>query len=140
MPAEILLSRLQKVRRTGKGRWMACCPAHQDRSASLSISELDDGRTLLHCFAECQTSDVLAAVGLTFVDLMPESISGEHKPRRRPFDALDVMKALVFECRFIQLCAIRLSKAEPLAESDLVRLHESANRLAQAIDAVEVTQ
>lgn len=138
MSADNLLSRLQKVKRTGQGRWMACCPAHPDRSASVSIRELDDGRVLVHCFAECAVTDVLAAIGLEFADLMPERIEGDHKPQRRPFDALEALKALVFECRFIQLCALRLSKSEALAESDLARLHESVNRLVLAVVAVEI--
>jgi hypothetical protein len=56
------------ARRTGEGRWMARCPAHGDRSASLSIRRGRKG-TLLHCFAGCDARDVLAAVGLRLADL-----------------------------------------------------------------------
>src|SRR5450755_4177855 len=48
------------------------CPAHEDRKPSLSVSEGDDGRVLIHCQAGCRTEDVLAAVGLTMRDLMPD--------------------------------------------------------------------
>lgn len=136
MSADILLSKLHKVKKTGSSRWMACCPAHQDRSASLSIKEMDDGRVLIHCFAECDAADVLAAVGLEFTDLMPERKQGEFKPVRHPFSAFDALKALAFECTFIQLCALRLSKAQSLAQSDLDRLRISANRIKSAVDAV----
>ena len=44
MSADVLLSILEGVKRTGPGRWMARCPAHGDKSPSLSIRELDDGR------------------------------------------------------------------------------------------------
>ena len=37
-----LLSRLDKVRQSGPDSWMACCPAHEDKSASLSIRHADD--------------------------------------------------------------------------------------------------
>jgi DNA primase len=47
MSAEALLAHLDKVRRTGAGRWIARCPAHDDKSPSLAIRELDDGRTLI---------------------------------------------------------------------------------------------
>jgi hypothetical protein len=59
---------LKVVARHGYGasRWMAACPAHEDRDPSLSISELNDGKVLLRCFAGCETDDVLAAVGWTF--------------------------------------------------------------------------
>ena len=61
------------ARPAGEGRWTAKCPAHEDRSPSLSIRETSDCRVLLHCFAGCETQDVLSAVGLTFSDLFPES-------------------------------------------------------------------
>lgn len=53
----------------GGHRWVAKCPAHKDRSASLSIREGRDGRILLHCFAGCATADVLASAVLTLRDL-----------------------------------------------------------------------
>ncbi len=43
MRADKLLSLLRNVKRAGKGRWTACCPAHDDRHPSLSIKELDYG-------------------------------------------------------------------------------------------------
>jgi len=65
-----VLSRFKSVRRV-KGGWTACCPAHDDRHASLSISAGDDGRVLLHCHAGCDTSAILAAVGMKLADLFP---------------------------------------------------------------------
>jgi hypothetical protein len=50
----------------GATRWMAQCCAHDDRDPSLSITELNDGRILLKCFAGCETEDVLNAVGWSF--------------------------------------------------------------------------
>lgn len=48
------------------GKWsgskgMACCPAHNDRTPSLSVS-LGRGAILLHCFAGCDQESVLAAL------------------------------------------------------------------------------
>ncbi|QXP90021.1 DNA primase [Methylococcus capsulatus] len=70
-PVGELLARLDAVRRTGDGRWLARCPAHADRSPSLSIKLADDGRILVHDFAGCPVEDVLAAVGLEVKDLFP---------------------------------------------------------------------
>ena len=49
MTIEDFLTRLDGVKRTGRG-WQAKCPAHDDRSPSLSIREGELG-VLLHCFA-----------------------------------------------------------------------------------------
>ena len=47
MIAAKLLDRLPGVRKTGPGRWIAPCPAHEDRRPSLSIRELEDGSRFL---------------------------------------------------------------------------------------------
>jgi putative DNA primase/helicase len=54
------------VERLG-GRWspqggMCRCPAHDDRTPSLSV-RLGRSRLLLHCFAGCRASDILRALG-----------------------------------------------------------------------------
>jgi hypothetical protein len=48
---------------------MARCPAHDDRIPSLSVSQGDDGRILLHCHAGCPTDVILERLGLTYGDL-----------------------------------------------------------------------
>jgi len=72
MNAAELLSLLSGVRSCGEGRWVARCPAHADRSPSLSLRRTHD-RTLMHCWAGCKTSDVLAAIGLTLADLFDDT-------------------------------------------------------------------
>ena len=47
-------------RRSGRG-WIACCPAHRDRTPSLSIRE-SDGRVLIFCFGGCSQREVIAAL------------------------------------------------------------------------------
>jgi hypothetical protein len=59
---------------------MAACPAHEDRTPSLSIRELPDGRVLIHCHAGCGAADVLTAVGLAFSDLYPPSMVDDGRP------------------------------------------------------------
>ena len=51
--------------------WQAHCPAHEDRNASLSISEGDDGRVLLHCHAGCSFDAITTAMGVNPGDLFP---------------------------------------------------------------------
>ena len=54
---------LDEVKRRGKG-WSARCPAHEDQIPSLSVTEGDDGRVLLHCHGGCGTTEVLRALKL----------------------------------------------------------------------------
>ncbi len=90
-----LLNKLEKVKGS-KGRWTACCPAHGDKSPSLAITETDDGRILLKCFAGCSAHQVVEAVGMDLTDLFPNDnninyLKEQHfnKPVRRPFYATD---------------------------------------------------
>ena len=70
MSLDITLSRLSNVRKTSNG-WQACCPAHEDKKASLSIS-LKDGHILLYCHAGCSIEEILETIGLEKKDLFIE--------------------------------------------------------------------
>lgn len=130
---DTLLSRLQKVHRTGNDRWKACCPAHDDKSPSLAIRDAD-GRLLLHCFGGCSTEAVLSAVGLTFSDLMPDQVLGNFKPERKPFYPGDVLKIAAFEAGIVYLCAADILNDKPLTESGRERLLVAASRLNHACE------
>lgn len=60
---------LVQARRTGAGRWKARCPAHNDRSPSLSIREGENGHVTLYCRAGCSLDAILAALHLVTDDL-----------------------------------------------------------------------
>lgn len=70
-----VLAKLDHVKGIAGG-FMARCPAHEDGTASLSVTEGADGRVLLHCHASCETDAIVAALGLALSDLFP--------PRDRP--------------------------------------------------------
>ena len=59
-------------------RWMAPCPAHDDRTPSLAIGESSDGHILLHCFAGCTFAAVRNA--LRARGMWPESQGGWQVP------------------------------------------------------------
>lgn len=71
------LTHLDGVREGARG-WIARCPAHPDRSPSLSVDEGDDGRVLVRCFAGCTAESITAAVGLTVRDLFSEKAIFPH--------------------------------------------------------------
>lgn len=56
-----------KAKKSGKG-WQGHCPAHPDRSPSLSIADGDVG-ILLHCHAGCGIDAVCEGLGVRPVDL-----------------------------------------------------------------------
>jgi hypothetical protein len=66
-----LLSRFDAVRSTGSGH-SARCPVHDDRVSSLSISQGDDGRALIHCHAGCALDDICLTLGITLSDLFDD--------------------------------------------------------------------
>ena len=65
-----VLARLKGVARCNGG-WEAHCPAHDDRHASLSVKQGEDGRVLLCCHAGegCPVDEICAAIGLTTAGL-----------------------------------------------------------------------
>lgn len=67
-----MISRLHNVKPRGKRAWLASCPAHEDRDPSLAITEADDGRILLKCFAGCTALDVIHSLGMEVKDLFPQ--------------------------------------------------------------------
>lgn len=61
---------------------MAKCPVHREKTGSLSITDMGQGKTRLHCFAGCFQVDVLRAVGLNWKDLRPDGeVGAEIKGR-----------------------------------------------------------
>src|SRR5882672_11701867 len=71
-PSEI--ARLLRGRRSGRGKWMAKCPAHREKTGSLSITDMGQGNTRLNCFGGCNQADVIKAAGLTWRDLKPGGV------------------------------------------------------------------
>jgi putative DNA primase/helicase len=51
------------------GYWTARCPAHSDRTPSLSIRKGKAGKVMIRCFSGCETIEVLKALGLSYADL-----------------------------------------------------------------------
>lgn len=133
MSAAALLSRVECVRQTGPNRWIARCPAHEDRSPSLAIREIEDGRVLIHCFASCGVESVLGAVGMTFSDLFPPRPIGHARSIRQPFVSADVLRCIGFEALVVFVAASRLASGEALSAESRQRLTVSCGRIQRAI-------
>ena len=58
MDADRIAEGLVNAKQTRPGQWIACCPAHNDKNPSLSITQTRD-KVLVHCFAGCEQSEVV---------------------------------------------------------------------------------
>jgi putative DNA primase/helicase len=110
-PVERVLSRLDGVKASGTNRWMAKCPAHDDRQASLSITVGKDDRAVMYCHAKCTVAAIVAAAGLTmsdlFIDRPAEPANGkapgvEQRAKLvKSYDYTDADGRLLYQaCRF----------------------------------------
>ncbi len=131
MSIDALVSRLDGVKETGPGKYLSRCPSHDDRSPSLAISEGDGGRVLLHCFAGCETEDVLTAVGLTFSDVMPERIGQDHayKPVRNRISPRDALATLDHESLVVAIIGADFLEHKETDDETWDRLGLAVNRI-----------
>ena len=140
MNVDLLLTRLEGVRRSGRG-WRANCPnpAHSRVKGSLSISVANDDRILLACFACQDTGAVLGALGLDMADLFPERIRDPSPEARR--EAHEAFKrsswaaalgVLAREAGIVLMAASDLARGIVLPADDLTRLAEAVDRIQRA--------
>lgn len=130
--ADRLLSRLDGVRTTAKGKWIARCPAHGDKNPSLSICAVDD-RILVHCWAGCTAGDVVAAAGLRLADLFDRPLpSSGPVPRHARVDWRDAWRCLRHEALIASIIAADCARSGALPHEDALRAALAACRLADA--------
>lgn len=132
MKTDRLLSQLRKVKQTAMGEWVACCPAHDDRSPSLSVKETPEGMVLIHCFAGCEPLQVLNAVGLTFEDVMPDRIGDPIKGfKKLPWNPRTILEAITDNA---QVAAALTAKSafEELSITEKDKLAEIAEEMREA--------
>ena len=69
MTIQTILSKLDKVTRTGKGSYKALCPCHAENTPSLTVKEMDN-KVICHCFGCGATGvDVCESLGLDVQEL-----------------------------------------------------------------------
>lgn len=134
MSAAALLERLEGVRKIGAEKWIARCPSHEDHSPSLAIRECNDGTTLIHCFALCSATEVLAALGLELRDLFPARLEHGIKPKRRPFDPMDVLRCIAHEVQIVACLVADILNGKEIAIIDYERVQLAAERLHSAVE------
>lgn len=133
-PIDRLLSRLDGVREVGPAKWISKCPAHDDKSPSLSIRETADGRLLIHDFGGCGAADVVASIGLSLRDLFESPLGHHALQTKAPFPALPILKALAFESSIVFLSGAALLAGEPF---DSERLRIAMDRIDAGLRVAE---
>lgn len=137
MSVDTLLSRLDKVKATGKDRWQCACPAHDDRSPSMHISVADDGRVLINCKAGCDTYSILQAVGLDWDAVFPESVISHHVPPvKKAIYPSEALALLEYEARVVMGAAYLMMKRE-LTGGDFAELHEAMQRINRVLEVTK---
>lgn len=116
MSIENITTRLQKVKQTGAGKYLACCPAHEDKSPSLALKELDDGRILIHCFGGCSPVQIMESIGLTLSDLFEEPLEDRIRPL---YMAVKEKKQLAKRYDEVKECQLRLDMAEDMRKQGI---------------------
>lgn len=138
MTAAELVARLDGVRNTRPGSWIARCPAHTDRTPSLAITETSDGTVLLHDFGGCSATAILGAVGLELRDLFRPRNRPPLTPRERR-DAWQsagwaaALRVLGREVPIVLSAAATLKRGERLSPADYARLAVAHDRVRDAM-------
>lgn len=131
MRGDALIARIEGVRDRGSGQYIAKCPAHSDRTASLSVKCCDDGRVLIHCFAGCEPDDVLGAVGLEFSHIMPERLGHDLPKQRHVIAAADALRILRREIMVAGIVASDVLEGRTIDESTWQRYAEASARIQE---------
>lgn len=129
--ADVLIAKLAGVKATGRGRWMAKCPAHDDGSPSLSIREMEDGRVLIYDFGGCHSLEVLGALGLSLTDLFADRLTHHSPSLRGGFTPEEVLIAIEHET-FVARLILEEAKDGPLTELGMARLDTAIRRIGNA--------
>jgi hypothetical protein len=140
MIVDNLLSRLDKVKKTGSSQWVACCPAHGSEGRKLAISEGDDGRILLKCWSRnCHPTEIVDSVGLTMPDLFPEHLRYKNQkplPPSQRWIPRTVLAALYQEILVVQICADTILKMGSLTPNAIKRLTVASQRILNVVEEV----
>lgn len=136
--ASQFVSRLDGVRETSLGQWIAKCPSHSDGEPSLSVKETSDGVVLIHCFAGCTPEEIVSAVGMNLSDLFPPQDKTTH--RKRPRKKRPDYRAMWILCRrafwILVLATEDLERNKPLSADDLAHVRKSRQHISDVMEVL----
>jgi hypothetical protein len=131
---DLLLSRLDKVRKVGSNSYVACCPAHGDKTPSLSITEAK-GKILVYCHAGCYPDEIISAAGLEWGDLFEDEWDAAHQralTAKKPLGPVDPLRV---DENVLLITRAKLEKGETLSVDDQARAELAYERVREAYSA-----
>lgn len=140
-----VLQRLHKVARSGSG-YVACCPAHEDHEASMTVGEGEDGRVLVYCHRGCSFEEIASALAVPAASLCgPDAaadVPNDPKPPAEDYDYEDERGTLLFRVsRFYKQNAAgewkkQFAQKRHLGEGQFARNMDGAERTVYNLPAV----
>jgi len=134
----------------------AWCPCHQSDGKSrrenrtLSMREKPDGSVQITCFAACAHADILAAVGLRYIELLPDNLrySGAKAPHVKPsfagWPCIQVAEAIQIDAHVIRIFGGMILDSQHLIEglmpfdrSEWNQLRGAHHRLGESLQKIE---
>ena len=96
MSVEAILMMLEGVKANGNNKWVALCPVHDDRTASMGIKECSDGTVLMNCFA-CGANgmEIAEAAGVSSSELFPPDSGRPTGPSREQRATIETDKVIM---------------------------------------------
>lgn len=141
-PVYKIISRLECVRKVPNG-YRAMCPAHYGTLPNLLVSQTDDGRVSIHCYAGCTVKEVLGAIHLE-----PEDLK-QGATRRKPmppdhFEYLEILHSPIMQNTLyllnveLEIIFAGLHRAiqEPITTEDILRLRAALTHCQSAREAL----
>jgi hypothetical protein len=123
---EVVLSRLEGVRRQRDGSFRSRCPLHGGKTTDDMKIAAGHKWIVFHCFAGCDRDQIRQKLELEWVDLvLDDSPPGERKPRRRDWRAIELES---------YACAARLQHESKVLE----RLRFGRGWAAKALELLDV--
>lgn len=138
------LSRLvpYDLKQVGSNRYVARCPAHHEKTPSLSITVMDDGKTVAYCFG-CGADGIgiVESLGLKPSDLFPEGDDFNREEYKHKKQIQFQRKQFMEDYRLIKLGESDLAKGKKFNDHDRKVFKEAVQRVNQyRFDADEVYQ
>lgn len=127
------LDRLEAVRELPNGEYQARCPAHEDRSPSLSIALGEDDRILIYCFAGCSIDRICRSINFEMSNLFPRKpVDHRYSKVSAQLRGATLLRSLAHEILIIEMYARAVRNQVELSERDHERMTLAIERIAEA--------